>query len=179
MRRQDSNLRPPGYELRWVSPSAASQCFPDLFEPEMAQNPKVVPLRSTVTFSNLGQGLGQQKNRASPKKAVHFSITSPLRASMMRRIFRSTRSGIWELLLHSRHFPAFVIHTFVALADGALRHMDVDRLQGIALVGPEVHPIWADLKNLRHFQSLPAGQIPESNGPWIQSLPDTGRSLRR
>ena len=94
LRGLDLNQRPPGYELPSVSPSAAAQCFPGLFGPEIAQNPKVVPLRSTAIFSNLGHSLGQQKKRASPKKAVHFSTTSPLRASMIRRIFRSTRSGI-------------------------------------------------------------------------------------
>jgi len=59
LRGLDLNQRPPGYELPLVSPSAVVQCFPGLFEPKMAQNPKVVPLRSTVIFSNLGQGLGR------------------------------------------------------------------------------------------------------------------------
>ena len=53
------NQRPPGYELPSVSPSAAAQCFPGLLRPEIAQNPKVVPLRSTAIFSDLGQSLGQ------------------------------------------------------------------------------------------------------------------------
>ena len=97
LRGLDLNQRPPGYELPSISPSAAVQCFPGLLGPKITQNPKVVPFHSTAIFSNLGHGLGQQKNRASPKKAVHCSITSPLRASMMRRIFRSTRSGIWAI----------------------------------------------------------------------------------
>ena len=59
LRGLDLNQRPPGYELRWVSPSAAAQCFPGLLGPEMAQNPKVIPLRSTAVFSDLGQSLGQ------------------------------------------------------------------------------------------------------------------------
>ena len=37
----------------------------------------------------------------------------------MRMMFRRTFSGMCELLLHRRHFPDFVIHTFVALATGA------------------------------------------------------------
>ena len=61
LRGLDLNQRPPGYELLSVSPSATLQCFPDLFEPETAKNPEVVPLRSTTIFSNLGQGLGQEK----------------------------------------------------------------------------------------------------------------------
>ena len=59
LRGLDLNQRPPGYELPSVSPSAAAQCFPDLLGPEMAQNPKVVLLRSTAIFSDLGQSLGQ------------------------------------------------------------------------------------------------------------------------
>ena len=59
LRGLDLNQRPPGYELPSVSPSAAAQCFPDLLGPEMAQNPKVVLLRSTAIFSDLGQRLGQ------------------------------------------------------------------------------------------------------------------------
>ena len=63
LRGLDLNQRPPGYELRWVSPSAASQCFPDLFEPEIAQNPEVVSLRSTGILGSLGQGFGSRENR--------------------------------------------------------------------------------------------------------------------
>jgi len=61
LRGLDLNQRPPGYELLSVSPSATLQCFPDLFEPETAKNSEVVPLRSATIFSNLGQGLGQEK----------------------------------------------------------------------------------------------------------------------
>ena len=64
LRGLDLNQRPPGYELPSVSPSAAAQCFPDLLGPEMAQNPKVVLLRSTAIFSDLGQSLGQVKDLA-------------------------------------------------------------------------------------------------------------------
>ena len=59
LRGLDLDQRPPGYELLSVSPSAAPQCFPCLLGPEIAQNPKVVPLRSAAVFGNLGQGLGQ------------------------------------------------------------------------------------------------------------------------
>ena len=61
LRGLDLNQRPPGYELPSVSPSAAPQCFPDFFEPEIAQNPKVGPLRSTSIFPVLGQNLGLKK----------------------------------------------------------------------------------------------------------------------
>ena len=61
LRGLDLNQRPTGYELRWVSPSAAVQCFPGLFGPEIPKNPKVVPLRSSGIFSDLGQSLGQAR----------------------------------------------------------------------------------------------------------------------
>ena len=60
LRGLDLNQRPPGYELRWVSPPAAPQHFPGLFGPEMAQNPKVSPLRSGAVLRKMGQGLGQR-----------------------------------------------------------------------------------------------------------------------
>ena len=59
LRGLDLNQRPPGYELPPVSPSALAQCFPGLFEPEIAQNPKVVPLRSTGILREMGQCLGR------------------------------------------------------------------------------------------------------------------------
>ena len=48
LRGLDLNQRPPGYELLSVFPSAATQSFPDIFEPKIALNPKVVPLDLTV-----------------------------------------------------------------------------------------------------------------------------------
>ena len=62
LRGLDLNQRPPGYELPLVSPSALAQCFPGLFEPEIAQNPKVVPLRSTGILPDLGHGFGSHRN---------------------------------------------------------------------------------------------------------------------
>ena len=62
LRGLDLNQRPPGYELPLVSPSALAQCFPGLFEPEIAQNPKVVPLRSTGILAGLGHGFGSHRN---------------------------------------------------------------------------------------------------------------------
>ena len=66
LRGLDLNQRPPGYELLPVSPSAAAQCFPGPFESEIAQNPKVVPLRSTGIFSSLGQVFGSRLPIGSP-----------------------------------------------------------------------------------------------------------------
>ncbi|MBS6356342.1 hypothetical protein, partial [Oscillibacter sp.] len=60
--------------LPLVSPSALAQCFPGLFEPEIAQNPKVVPLRSMVIFSNLGQGLGRKKRETQGAKRCAFPV---------------------------------------------------------------------------------------------------------
>lgn len=46
---------------------------------------------------------------------VHYFTTSCFNSS--HYIFQSF-FGIFELLLHSRHFPAFVIHILVALTVG-------------------------------------------------------------
>ena len=73
LRGLDLNQRPPGYELRWVSPSAAAQRFPGLFRPEIAQNPKVVPLRSGAVLREMGQCLGR------PLRSTRREITLPLR----------------------------------------------------------------------------------------------------
>ena len=62
LRGLDLNQRPPGYELPPVSPSAAVQYFPSLLGPEIAQNPKVVPLRSTGILAGLGHGFGSHRN---------------------------------------------------------------------------------------------------------------------
>ena len=58
LRGLDLNQRPPGYELPSVSPPAAPQCFPGFLGSVIAQNPKVVPLRSTGILGDLGQSLG-------------------------------------------------------------------------------------------------------------------------
>ena len=62
LRGLDLNQRPPGYELPSVSPSAAPQCFLGLLGPEIAPNPKVVPLRSTGILPDLGHGFGSHRN---------------------------------------------------------------------------------------------------------------------
>ena len=74
LRGLDLNQRPPGYELLSVSPSAAPQCFPGLLGPEIAQNPKVVPLRSMAIFSGLGQGLGRKKRASQGAEKCAFSV---------------------------------------------------------------------------------------------------------
>ena len=55
-----------------------------------------------------------------------------------------------------------------------LAHVDVDRFQGGAFIGPEEHPVGADLKDLRHGRSPPPGRIAKSGGRWTRSLPDSG-----
>ncbi|WP_256265023.1 hypothetical protein [Dysosmobacter welbionis] len=72
LRGLDLNQRPPGYELPAVSPSAVVQCFPGLFEPKMAQNPKVVHLRFAAVFIILGQVMGQEKGHKTRCHAKCF-----------------------------------------------------------------------------------------------------------
>ena len=74
LRGLDLNQRPPGYELWWVSPSAVPQCFPDLFRPEIAQNPKVVPLHFTAFFIILGQVIGQEGMRKMRRRKRFFFL---------------------------------------------------------------------------------------------------------
>lgn len=114
------------------------------------------------SFSRSGSKSRSVIKLSFTEKTVHLFSTSELRASMIRKIFHRIRSGIWELLLHNRHFPRSVS------GRSTLRHMDMDRFQRFTFVCPEVHPIGANLKNLRHAQSLPAQQIPKSSGRWIQ-----------
>ena len=74
LRGLDLNQRPPGYELPLVSPSALAQCFPGLFEPEIAQNPKVVPLRSAGIFGSLGHGFGSHRNAGCLNSAEETAL---------------------------------------------------------------------------------------------------------
>ena len=53
-----------------------------------------------------------------PKKDNHFDITSKLLASIISVMFLSVFAGILELLWHTRHFPALVIHILVAFDVG-------------------------------------------------------------
>ena len=53
------NLRPPGYELRSISPSAGAQHFSAIFETEMDKTRRSCSLRSTAVLRKMGQRLGQ------------------------------------------------------------------------------------------------------------------------
>lgn len=48
----------------------------------------------------------------------------------------------------------------------ALTDMDVDGFQRVVFVGPEEHPVGADLKNLRHSQSPLPGRTGGSGARW-------------
>lgn len=43
----------------------------------------------------------------------------------------------------------------------SLGYVDMDRLQRVIFIGPEVNPVRTDFKNLRHCRSLPPGQTGE------------------
>ena len=49
---------------------------------------------------------------------------------------------------------------------GALRDVNMNRLQRIVFIGPKIDPIGANLKDLRHCQSPPPGKTGGSNALW-------------
>ena len=162
LRGLDLNQRPPGYELRWVSPPAAPQCFPGLLGPEIAQNPKVVPLRSTGILPCLGHRFG------SAEKAGLAKESGPL-------FDYFTAPGLddpQDIPKNAIRYLGIVVaqQTLPGFRDPDLRgigrrrtlcDMDVNRLQRVIFICPEVHPLGPNLKNLRHARSLRPLRIQE------------------
>ena len=64
LREEGLDLQSPGYEMRPICQTAAPQCFPLLFGPEIAKNPKGDPFCSTATFDILGQSLEGQDHQS-------------------------------------------------------------------------------------------------------------------
>ena len=64
LREEDLNLRPPGYELLSVCPSAAVQRFPGVFGPKMGPNPEVIFSLFRPSFSGSGSDFGSSKEEA-------------------------------------------------------------------------------------------------------------------
>ena len=163
-----------GYELRSVSPSAAPKRFPGIFEPEMAKTRRSCPLRSTAVLRKMGHGLGQASTEKSCFSKERRPLLYDLAAPGLDDPQDIPQDTIWNLrvVVAQQTFPRLCDpHLCRVGRRCALCHMDMDRLQRVALIGPEVYPIRADFKNLRHVQSLPAAQIPGSDGPLIRSLP--------
>ena len=158
LRGLDLNQRPPGYELPSVSPSAAPQCFLGLLGPEIAPNPKVVPLRSTGILPCLGHRFGSAEKAGLAKESgpLFDYFTAP-GLDDPQDIPQHPLRNLGVVVAQQALPPPFVIHTFVALADGAPSLHGRGPVPGGHSRWPRSTPNMADFKDLRHSQaSLPS-----------------------
>ena len=152
------NLRPPGYELRSISPSAGAQHFSAIFETEMDKTRRSCSLRSTAVLRKMGQRLGQASTEKSCFSKERRPLLHDLAAPGLDDPQDIPQDTIWNLrvVVAQQPFPR-LCHPHLCRVGRrcALCHMDMDRLQRVALIGPEVYPIRADFKKLEACSKPP------------------------